>query len=324
LAGTAHFPGLASAAIQNPYVDIANLGVRVFFVISGFLITGLLMGENRKSGTISLRRFYLRRTLRIFPAYYAFIGAVAALAAMSVVHITVSDVAHALTYTMNYFPGRSWSVGHLWSLAVEEQFYLLWPLTVLLLGLRRAGTAALAVIVVVPFLRVAESMLMPEWRDMIGITFDTTADALAIGCLLALKQEELDAKPWFRRVVDSRWIIPTLFAVGLLVSVRYRPALLVGMPVVQVTIALAVARCVRRPQGAFGRLLNHRLLVYIGTLSYSIYLWQQLFLDRYSSSAVTAFPLNLSLVLAAAMASYYIVERPFLRWRARIERRVLG
>jgi peptidoglycan/LPS O-acetylase OafA/YrhL len=73
-----------------------------------------------------------------------------------------------------------------------------------------------------------------------------------------------------------------------------------------------------------GRLLNTRPLVFVGTLSYSIYLWQQIFLNRGSTSTISAFPLNLTLALMAALVSYYLVERPFLRWRPRLERQWFG
>jgi peptidoglycan/LPS O-acetylase OafA/YrhL len=136
----AHPPEHAAFRCPRPPAacSAGELGVHVFFVISGFLITGLLMEELALSGRISLSRFYLRRTLRIFPAYYAYL-AIAFLAAVAGwVQLAPHDLMHGLSYTSNYYPSRSWFLGHTWSLSVEEQFYLLWPALVVLTGPRRA------------------------------------------------------------------------------------------------------------------------------------------------------------------------------------------
>jgi peptidoglycan/LPS O-acetylase OafA/YrhL len=102
-----------------------SFGVRIFFVISGFLITGLLLNERERTGTISLPDFYVRRAYRILPAAYVF------MLAMIAAHwhaLSWSSIFAALTYSSNYLHEKNWVLGHLWSLSVEEQFYLLWPL----------------------------------------------------------------------------------------------------------------------------------------------------------------------------------------------------
>src|SRR4051812_34868116 len=109
--------------------DAGLLGVRVFFVISGFLITSILLDELSRKGTIALPRFYFRRTMRLFPASYFLVGCIAVLAGWGIVRLESGDLTLAITYTTNFRTHRGWSLGHLWSLAVEEQFYLLWPLT---------------------------------------------------------------------------------------------------------------------------------------------------------------------------------------------------
>src|SRR5207249_7673280 len=101
-------------------------GVTVFFVISGFLITGLLMREQGRSGQISLKRFYLRRAFRILPAFYTYILLVMACGALGLVEIKKYDAVWAALFTADYRE-QPWVLGHSWSLAVEEQFYLLWP-----------------------------------------------------------------------------------------------------------------------------------------------------------------------------------------------------
>src|SRR6185503_4239118 len=113
--------------------DLGNLGVRVFFIISGYLITSLLFHEIEKRGRVDLKGFYIRRVFRIFPAFYAYLAVIGAAAALGLVHLGRWDAVAAATYTVNYVPDRAWVVGHIWSLSVEEQFYLLWPATLLLL-----------------------------------------------------------------------------------------------------------------------------------------------------------------------------------------------
>jgi peptidoglycan/LPS O-acetylase OafA/YrhL len=105
---------LSGHLVGNPFGDLANLGVRVFFVISGYLITLLLIREEGKTGTVSLRQFYARRALRIFPASYSLVLVVTAAYILGVIDLHRGDLLHAYTYTMNYSVDRSWWLGHLW------------------------------------------------------------------------------------------------------------------------------------------------------------------------------------------------------------------
>jgi peptidoglycan/LPS O-acetylase OafA/YrhL len=325
LAGSHGFPSWLTVLIGNRYVDFAQLGVRMFFAISGFLITGLLLAEHERTGQISLKRFYLRRTLRILPAYFAFLAAVALGDAVGLFSVPRADFVHALTYTVNYAPDAVWHIGHLWSLAVEEQFYLLWPAVVVFAGTRRSTRIAVAVLCAVPLIRVAESILWPQmwphWRPRIGMSFETAADALAIGCLLALGREKLWSNPRYRAAVSSRWVALACLVLGLVISYRYRPGLLLGISVENIGLILIIDRAVRQPSGTLGRLLNSRALVAMGVLSYSLYLWQQPFLNRHADAPMTRFPLNLFLAVVCAVACYWSIERPALALRVRLERR---
>jgi len=113
LSGTRHFPN------SRWLMGLGELGVRVFFVISGYLITTILLEELGRKGTISLPRFYFRRAMRLFPAAYFLITVIAAIAALSLLRVDRRDILFAVTYTMNYNDARGWELGHLWSLAVE-------------------------------------------------------------------------------------------------------------------------------------------------------------------------------------------------------------
>ena len=315
LAGTRGFP--VPASVGN-FLNTAELGVHIFFVISGFLITKLLLDELARKHKIAVGRFYLRRTLRIFPPYYAYIGVLVLAAAAGWVVLAPQDPLRALTYTTNYDEARSWFVGHTWSLSVEEQFYLLWPAVLLLAKTRRAILIAAGVVLVVPLIRVA---LWEIWRLPIGARFETVADAIAVGCVLAGTREWLHRSPVYMRALASPLFI-VVPAIGIVANMTHDHPLVyfaVGFAVVNVCAVLCVDWAVTFWDGRIGRVLNARPLVFVGVMSYSLYLWQQPFLYRDSPAAVAAFPLNIVLAIACALASYYIIERPSLQLRRRIE-----
>ena len=320
LAGTQGFP------IHG--LPIGELGVRVFFVISGFLITTLLLAEHRRTGDVSLRRFYLRRTFRIFPAYYAYLVVIALAAAFGAVRLFPGDAAHAFTYTTNYHPdpGRSWWMGHTWSLAVEEQFYLLWPALLVALGPRRALRAALAFVIASPIIRAIDFYGVPSWRGMEGESFWTIGDSIAIGCVLAGARVRLGLNARWINFQRSPWfaLVPVGVLVCYLAGERYTlPSLVLLQTLTIAGIAACIDWALRFPDGRVGRVLNARPIVFVGVLSYSLYLWQQPFFDRRDGMAIAVFPFNVVLAISAALCSYFLVERTMLAVRERIEARWL-
>jgi len=319
----AHLSGTAGFVAWKQVGMLAEFGVRVFFVISGFLITTLLLNEEEKTGTVSLRHFYLRRTLRIFPPFYVFVAAMALASALGWIALQRFDLLAALTYTTNYHHHRAWYLGHAWSLSVEEQFYLLWPFVMKVLGPRRAARVALGAIVAAPLLRFGLLVGAPSLRPGIGETFPTVADAIATGCWLACNRARVDASPRLQAFLRGGWfwLVPVV-ALAAAATPSAKLGCLVGETITNIGVALLIERVVRYPDGASGRVLNARPVVFLGMLSYSLYLWQQPFLNRSSSLWISHFPVNLALAFAAALVSYYLVERPSLRLRAFIERQM--
>lgn len=307
-----HLGGTRYSPVPLFFEDYANFGVRVFFVISGYLISTILIKEHTRTGTIILRGFYIRRFFRIFPAAYAFLIATLLFGEHTLRGI---DIFTAFTYLVNYNLSRPWAIGHLWSLSVEEQFYLLWPLT-LLLFFRKGRTLALAGIVLAPFMRAGFKMAGFS-SDAIGNYFPCVADSIATGCLLALLQPEMGV--WAARLYRPGFVLVPLLAlsVPLWPHLSHRigvPAYqLLGITVMNVGIALCLDIAIRRRYA----LLNHPALVWVGVLSYSLYLWQQPFLNRNVTTWYSAFPVNLILAVGCATLSFYCVERPFLRMRER-------
>ena len=313
MSGTRNFPTVPLFGLY------ANFGVRVFFIISGFLITTLLLKEIGKTGRISLKDFYTRRVLRIFPAFYTFLIVICALSLGAVIQLRPDDLLFAFTYLMNFHFDHSWNVGHLWSLAVEEQFYLLWPAVVAFCSRRRAFQIAAGVFVISPFFRLSVYYFAPSLRHGIGHMFPTVADALAIGCFLAGTRDWLHTQSWYARLLEPRYFaLVAVVAVGAnLLQDWPRIYMAMGESIMNVSIAICIDRCMTFAPGRIGRILEWRPLAFIGVLSYSLYIWQQLFLNRSSAALVCTFPLNLILVGLSALGSYYLVEQPFLKLKQR-------
>lgn len=315
----AHTIGTGLVPMNARMAGVAgDLGVRAFFVLSGFLITTLLVRELDARGTISLLSFYLRRSFRIFPAFYAYLIVLAVLALTGAIVLRDNDLLAAASYTTNFHADRSWWTGHLWSLAVEEQFYVLWPLVLVTLGLVRAWQFAIVAVLAAPMLRVALWHLWPEQRALADQVFPCVFDAVATGCLLAFAAPRLGRSSRVARIFDSRWFWPASAACLMPLAIR-QPDLRYGlaMTLANLAIAAVILRCVARPDSAVSRVLERRPLVWLGSISYSLYVWQQLFLDRHSSAWIHEFPLNLVAAFAAAIACHYAVERPFLKLSAR-------
>jgi peptidoglycan/LPS O-acetylase OafA/YrhL len=304
LYGTSNYPRNAFTHALSEY---AHFGVQVFFVISGFLITLLLLREHDRTGRIDLRSFYLRRTLRIFPAAFAYITA------MAILHYPLGYLRYAYTYTMCYAgQGRPWVLGHLWSLSVEEQFYLFWPLA-MAFAFSWRRKAGIAVLLGAPIARLLFWQM--GMRD-IDEYFPAVADNLAAGCLLACYRSELLLRA---PILTRTYVFLPLVALALatpLIALRVREYILLG-GLIPILIAVCLFAATERADWA----LNNRLTGLIGLLSYSLYLWQQPFLNRNSEHWWTAFPVNILLALRCAGASYLLVEKPFLRLKARMERR---
>lgn len=310
----------------------ASFGVRLFFVLSGYLITALLMREKAQTGSISLGKFYLRRTLRIFPAFYTYISVIALITWLTPLEITPSQFLAAATYTWNYgglwvIDGTkegTWFLGHLWTLALEEQFYLVWPFVFVFWRFKGLRYLPLLAMVILPLVRVATYFLVPEWRGYLGMMFHTSIDSILIGCGFALWCDCLK-KPiptlWLKRLVPLAVLIPTVaspllrlqFGGAYAVTIGFTAdALCAGAVIVALREGLAA--------GSFAQFLTFPAMQWLGRLSYSLYLWQQLFLTELNETWTGHFPISPFAALAAACASYYLLEQPVLRLKDRFSR----
>jgi peptidoglycan/LPS O-acetylase OafA/YrhL len=317
--------GLSNSAYMFlGFVGAGRLGVSMFFVISGFLITTLLVREQLSTHTISLKDFYIRRAFRIFPGFYAYWLVAFVLALLGYIHLSRSDLISAAIYVWNYVPRKvdTWFLGHTWSLSVEEQFYLLWPLILKLSGPKYGKWAALAVVVTAPFVRLGSYFLLPSTRPRIGMMLHTRADSLMIGASLALICFNEDHLHILKRLARSQ-LIPVaslcVLVIDTLLSMHFKGGyvLSIGYSLQNLMIVSLMAHVVFYDQTMLGRMLNHPVVVHIGLISYSLYLWQQLFLTTNNTTVFGMFPWNIVCAFAAAELSYYMLEKPFLRWRKR-------
>jgi peptidoglycan/LPS O-acetylase OafA/YrhL len=301
------------SVISTTLISLGYFGVKIFFVLSGYLITLLMLNEEKKTGGVNLGQFYIRRAFRILPAALVFMVVIFIYNGSS---ISLQNKIFSFLFLENYATPADWRVGHLWSLGVEEQFYLLWPL-LFIAWTQARKKALLLTMALVPIVNVAIIRFgWPYWNN----AFYSVADTIACGCLLAL----VHRNQYLNRVLDSRFffLIPVLTCLdaplcllkgtvvfGLSKSLILRPALNVG-------IALSVEKAVRTAPA----ILNKRSIVAIGAMSYSIYLWQQPFAPSPTPLAPN-FLLDLFfrilLIGLLASASYFLLEQPVLEMRRR-------
>jgi peptidoglycan/LPS O-acetylase OafA/YrhL len=295
----------------------AFLGVRIFFVISGYLITNLLLEEIRQFGNLSLPLFYARRALRILPAFLLFVAALVLLNHLAVIKLPPGDLVSVLTYTVNFSTRSCWYSGHLWSLSVEEQFYFLWPFAVRFLPPRSwtviAVLAFFSNIGFGVFHRLFGVRLFGLNPAVLIFAFPFVCGPIAIGCLLAIWEKPI------RQVGRRLFVHPA--GIGLIPLILVADTFSrepIGSAGLDLLLVLFVARCVFHSQDRVGRFLNLGPMRFIGKLSYSLYLWQQLF---FHYSFIPMFPLNVIGTAGLANASYFFLEKPFLKLRSTLRRK---
>lgn len=313
------------------------IGVDVFFVISGFLITSILLKESKDTGTFSLKNFYVRRWLRIAPAYYAFIGVVLAWTIWGGNHHLKPFIAAAL-YLTNLDLAFSWNLiplklgmSHLWSLAVEEQFYLFWP--AMLKGLKQHATKV--VLATIAAVYCWKLLLVSRGADWVRIChgFDTRLDVLMYGALIALVISNPSWRGAAAKVLGNGWaqtalLIAMITGFHLLGHPGQQPAMFfwsVKMPLVISTVAAFITSILLAPRALVSVILSNPLFVWLGKLSYSLYLWHPLvhsiycafYWDYFCKHGPKAELYQYGWILAVSALSYYAIERPFLSLKSK-------
>jgi peptidoglycan/LPS O-acetylase OafA/YrhL len=319
------YPKLVSLTHTGPN------GVSLFFAISGFLICSRLLEEYRAIGRISLRGFYIRRGCRILPPALFYLIVIGVLSFCGLIVVSPGEWWSSALFFRNYLPGdwisRGWGgyTVHYWSLAVEEHFYLLWPAALVLLGKTRARWFTLSLALAVAAWRTWD--LHRHWFDrwipglLFGCRTDVRLDALLLGCVAALILDDDSVRaaffqhfrPWMWWLCVGGYVAAQL--VYFLQQSRsyslFESALL----------PLVVAGTVYGPKTVVTTLLECGALKWMGRLSYSLYLWQQLFSVPASGSSFSILqtpPLSTVMIFLCAWSSYRLIERPFIRWGHRL------
>ena len=320
-----------------------SIGVDVFFVLSGFLITSLLLEEWSLTTRIKLFEFYRRRVLRLFPALAV---AVALVGVLYAVIPGLDDgwpylptALAVVFYSGNWVTAFASPVGqhtlgaltHTWSLAVEEQFYLLWPLILIACLQRRWSPARLVKLLV------GIALCSAVWRAVLYlvalgphglatyIRFDTRADGLALGCAVAVAAATISGRAALNRFAGAT---PVALAAGaVLVFVAFettwidRRMYLGGFAVVNLAAAVVIAHVFANQSSLLSRSLSQRTLVWLGKRSYGLYLFHApIFLvlspARLGLSSVSGYAtlvIDIAVTVAVAAASYRWIESYFLR-----------
>jgi len=322
---TPYYPTLASV----PVLRQGEWGVHIFFAISGFLITTLLLREQNRSGTISIRDFYIRRSLRIWPLYYAtvFIYVVIMLTfqrGSDRAHIFFHYLPGFLTYTYTWCITPNWPTGPFnlaWTLATEEQFYAFWPLV---LRFFRGIWSTVAMIAIIA-LRLAAghgwtNRILPPGSLSARIVL-SIAIPICLGVLLAQALDSERGFRWLYAVLGAKWAAPAALAVLAICLIPLHPPVLAA----SVATAALVGACVIREDNGLAPVLKLRPIAFIGVLSYGMYLLNSLsvhvVLAALGKLGVThpliIFPCGLGLAVAAAFLSYRFFETPFLELKKR-------
>jgi peptidoglycan/LPS O-acetylase OafA/YrhL len=282
--------------------DQGGFGVEIFFVLSGFLITYLVLREERGTGSISLKLFYARRALRILPPLVLFLFAISLGTTLGVINVPAADIAASLCFLRNYV-GDSPETGHLWTLAIEEQFYLIWPITLIVVkSFHLRLFIGSAIIVLTPFWtyvyiqKIGHGQPFNSWRT------DLRFSPLAVGGLLAL----LLTNTTGARILTSRIVCNFYLCVGAIAFISLNLLTDVfNMPVVKgfrstfntIAVALIINCLIHGRAWMIGSVMESRIFIWVGTLSYSLYLWQQPFAPNLPRSTLTwykQFPVGLT------------------------------
>ena len=294
----------------------AEVGVTVFFVISGFLITNLLMVEESKNGSISVGHFYLRRVFRILPVYFLYTVFILLWGNMENVSVSPSNLMHVSTFTVNFDKNKDWFLGHFWSLSVEEQFYLFWP--AMLIFFRKHLNIVIPVLLAWSCIARAIAYKLPGFEFISLSPFFAYSDAIFIGAfggIIFFEKPDLFTHKIFSSTLAK------LLAISLFLTLVYFTehgvlaiiSLPFGNTIISMSTLFLISSYILPSGKTVYKILNHKAVVHIGVLSYSIYIWQQFFFVGEIRGFCRTFPFNILVIYGVSLASYYLWEKPFLK-----------
>lgn len=318
---------------QVPFFGGTYIGVDIFFVLSGFLITRILINEFDRVGDISLKNFYIRRILRLGPALIAllivfWIMSFALLSKQAALHNTIEGLL-SLVYFTNWV--RAFSIyptdylSHTWSLAIEEQFYIFWP--ILLLTLLRVSKRRINIVFFASFIAllswIIRILLLISGATINRIYYglDTRIDGLMIGCVLGtILSSGLLREHQTKTILKALVFLAPISVGGIIIIAVFSrmvfPSMyLFGFIILEILVGFLILDIVINPQSITGNFLNNQILRRIGKISYGVYLWHHpIFrvIQSYGFNYFFVLALGSTLTFIIASISYIILEQPIL------------
>lgn len=312
---------------------IGNVGVEIFFVLSGFLITTLLLKEKIKNGKISFKKFYIRRCLRILPGAYLFLSVLVLLNFAFNLKVSLASVLAAAFYVKNLplnYVGN-WSDAHFWTLSIEEQFYLIFPF-LLIYSFKNYVRVLIFLILSIPILQFIgyhnigifhTNYLLHKATFLLIVLFGNGATSILIGSLLSILM--------FKGLTPGvntnkyRFLSLILFIIAMIFRVCFDilPSTYLTSTTFSLAVAFVIFLSISNENDFLGNLLKSKILIKLGVLSYSIYIWQQLFLYqqpwqhlfKYSNSLL----FNIPALFIVAYISYHFYEVQFLKLKRKFK-----
>lgn len=299
-----------------------GFGVDIFFVISGFIITHTLLREEDATGAISLKWFYIRRAFRILPPAFAYLAIIGLLTVSGIIPGSFSAIITAALFVRNLFGFSDWYTSHFWSLAIEEQFYLLWPFLLVLVARTVRLRLLIALWLFAPIWK-AGNFLILGGHNVNQMRFDFRYDGLLAGAILAILWASPDMR---RRLIQSCQSKGSLVAVTLLIAIgtlaleSHDPRWAIPFsPLRALCVAVWIIALISNRAGFVGSLFNWSPIAWMGAASYSLYLWQQLTVGNLPGASITQITTGIALAILCAAVSFYAIEQPMLQMRKRIE-----
>jgi peptidoglycan/LPS O-acetylase OafA/YrhL len=330
LDGIRGFAILAVVLFHSAFLPSGYFGVDVFFVLSGFLITSLILREWMTTGEVRLKQFYIRRALRLGPALIVVLLAASIYETVYRPYLGVENIFIRSSYALLYVANWVWalqpdrqalgSLLALWSLSIEEQFYLVWPVTLVLLLRRRVKIGYIGVFLFVLIVAsVARRYFLSEagahpFRLYAGT--DSHADPILLGCLLSIVVHGVSSEAW-KRV--RPWLaasapVAMIGLLGMVVLFNYPSESVLSVTGVAVLTGLLILYVTVAPARIVISIFQWAALVWLGKISYSLYLWHSIssmYLAKHD--LVDYRVLRIAIGLGLAVGSYYLIERPVLR-----------
>ena len=301
------------------------LGVNIFFVISGFLITIINLKEYHETGSISLKKFYQRRVLRILPLLYLYLIVVVILNFIYHLDISKINILGAMAFLLDFSYFRShyftWFTGHLWSLAVEEQFYLFIPL-IFKFNYKLFVSTIFFIIIILPIICLLQNYFqainygIPYYFTHFLIKFQS----IAVGCLIAILTFN-----GYLNYKFSFWgnSIINFIAIFIIFYINYDPFFTIDAVfknlLVDILIAYILVTNISTNNSILYKILNTSILSFIGVISYSIYMWNPIFTsgEKKLPLIFNYAPISIPLLLIISTASYFLYEKKFLKLKSK-------